>query len=594
MARVIPAPGWVLAALSPQPPPTRLNGFLFDDGWQGFNSFDWLRAHANWSDVLDRHDWQVHSVSGGDVYYTRPGKAVRDGKSAVLHDGGPLVVFSTEVPETLEGLGHPTADGTGFSVSIVEFICAYEFNGEMATMGRAIAQRYGPVAVAPGAGGGRATATDDDDTPGDDTSPMFPEQGFYEQRLWMAACRQMAEAVGGSPAAHLLAYLCRWATLIPPGYSIPPINGAASSFDLLCVIAGTSGSGKTSPMRNAARMLPVQRKDLRMGLGIGSGEGIIESFYGKRELEGENGRKTERAKIIAGVNFSVSEGLIFSDLAERGGTTHVTRLCDAWSGAPLSTANATQDTFRHIDEDQYRLTLMMGIQADQAHRLITDDATSQGFVGRLLFAWAEEPRVSPRPAPPDLFVLQPPPEIAIPATAEHPKWYQPTYLTYPQAIITEIQEASDRRVGKSVPVEEHHHDLMRCKVAGIVALMDGRLTVSADDWAIATTLVDCSRAVRLHLRAIRRWTESDRRHHKAEQAGEFKYVAAKAVERRAVTDYKSKVLTRLRTEGPLPYGTDDGLGKMTSSKRRWMIEQAVNELVAEGSIRKHGDRYELA
>ena len=105
-----------------------------------------------------------------------------------------------------------------------------------------------------------------------------------------------------------------------------------------------------------------------MGLGIGSGEGIIEAFYGIQISEDDKGKPhKERAKTIAGVNFAVSEGLIFAELAGRGGTTHVTRLCDAWSGAALSTANASAETFRHIADDQYRLTLMMGIQADQAH-----------------------------------------------------------------------------------------------------------------------------------------------------------------------------------------------------------------------------------
>ena len=377
---------------------------------------DKARHDWDWPVELEADGWTLGRRQGDQSQWTRPGKSVREGNSATLHEpDGPFVVYSTSVP-----MGGVAGRGVR-SYSPWDYIVTFRAGGDTKVA----------AALVRGATPGRA-ATASPSPQGDDTSQLFPPLDFYDQRPWMAACRQQAQAVGGSPSAHLLAYLCRWATLIPPGYSIPPINGAPSSFDLLSVIAGTSGAGKTSPMRNVARMLPVTREDLRMGLGIGSGEGIIEAFYGIQISEDDKGKAhKERAKTIAGVNFAVSEGLIFAELAGRGGTTHVTRLCDAWSGAALSTANASAETFRHIAEDQYRLTLMMGIQADQAHLLMTDSAASQGFVGRLLFAWAEEPRVSPRPDPPEMIVLPVPPGAVIPAQGGKPRTYLPVFLDYP-------------------------------------------------------------------------------------------------------------------------------------------------------------------
>jgi hypothetical protein len=580
VVRVVPAPAWVVEALSPAPPPPINGSRARHPSSQEFDPFIWLREHAIWLDVLGRHDWLIHSTSGGDVNYTRPGKAVRDGKSAVLHESGAFVVFSTEVPPVLEGLGHPTVDGTGFTVSIVEFICAYEFGGDMRLLGRSIRERFGPARPS-------LRTTSPEPEPAVSESSLSPDREFYDQRPWMAMCRQMAESAGGSPSAHLLAYLTRWATLIPPGYSIPAINGAPSSFDLLSVIAGTSGAGKTSPMRNAAELLPVDNAEIRLGLGIGSGEGIIEAFYGIDEIEGEDGKKRkERRKMFAGVNFAVSEGLIFAELAGRGGTTHVTRLCDAWSGSPLSTANASAETFRHIDVDQYRLTLMMGIQVGTAHELMTDSATAQGFVGRLLFAWAEEPRVKPRPRRPELVMLQPPSEIAFPKTKESPKRYQQRFLSYPDEVYAECQDASDARVGTNVPVEDHHHDLLRCKIAGIVALMDGRIDVSLADWAIATTLVEHSAATRRYLREHRRLAERDRRHRQAEARAEVEIVVDDVKERQAIARMAEAIRGRLDE----PLGRNAVRKMVSSSTTKHRFEAALKLAISNGWVVEAGEQ----
>ena len=536
-AAVFDAPDWVVEALTPEPPPEPRQRHV----GQLDSPLDWLRKNADLQDEIVQDGWQVHSYNGNEVNYTRPGKSVRDGKSAVFHpeDDGCLVIFTTEIDPDLERLGKPTADRTGVTVNVCHYLAWRDHQGSLESLAKHVRRSLMPTEGL----GPRATAPDPIVAGRADAAQLYPPREFYDQRPWMAACRQMAEAVGGSPSAHLLAFLTRWATLIPPGFSIPPINGAPCSFDLLNVIAGTSGSGKTSPMRNAAEMLPVDRKDLRMGLGLGSGEGIIEAFY-THELVEEGKKAKERRKTIAGVNFAISEGLIFAELAGRGGTTHVTRFCDGWSGAALSTANASAETFRHIDVNQYRLTLIMGIQAKQAHELMTDSAAAQGFVGRLLFVWAEEPRVKPRPVPPERLVL-PVPKGPLPVAGV----FQQTYLSYPPEVYTECQDANDARVGTDVPVEEHHHDLLRCKVAGVVALMDGRMSVSRDDWSIATALVDLSRLVRLHLYATRKQAQRDQGLAAAEARGDLRYVEESATERRYVAVLSQRIVDRTPDDG---------------------------------------------
>lgn len=543
----------------------------------GRGDLDVFGDHWDWIGELEADGWEVSHQRGENLYVTRPGKSTRDGHSGLVHlDDNFLVVWSSNAPAELLRPLRPTQLNRDGSVSWTPWDYF-------------VAVRHGASQVAARAAAGIVltpiTVRDEPSPDGEEPPPpadLFLPTEFYDQRPWMAACRQMAQAVGGSPSAHLLAFLCRWATLIPPGYSIPPINGAPSSFDLLGVIAGTSGSGKTSPMRNAAELLPVSgRKDLRLGLGIGSGEGIIEAFYGIVEFEGDDGKKRrERRKCIAGINFTVSEGMIFAELAGRAGTTHVTRLCDAWSGAALSTANASAETFRHIDVNQYRLSLVMGIQADMAHELMNDTAASQGFVGRLLFAWAEEPRVAPRPRPPD------PPTIEIPATIRSGDEYTQTYLDYPDEVYAEIQAANDQRVGTNVPVEEHHHDLLRCKVAGIVALLDGRMFVSQDDWSIATALVATSASVRKHLYAHRLQQRRDLRHSQAEARAEVELVVDDIKERQGI----ARMAVAIKAAAPGAKGAIRKRVSATSTRHRF--EPALALAIANDWVRVEGGRVE--
>jgi len=577
---VAPLPDWLLTllrpiersiAVHPSQPRPQSSGVV--------GNADWLRDHWDWIEVLEGQGYDVVRTSGDRVFLRHP-TATSEWSCTVDPADGRMNAYSTNMPSALRD-AQINRDGS-VSWSPYDWFVATQHEGNYSAATSEINRRREPL------GGGsrreRAAGTAAPDQEGTDVPLLFMPPEWYQQRTWMAACYQMAAAVGGSPSAHLLAFMARWATLIPPGYSIPPINGAPSSFDLLGVIAGTSGSGKTSPMRNAAELLPVERKDLRLGLGIGSGEGIIEAFYGFVEVERDDGKKgpKERRKTIAGVNFSVSEGLIFAELAGRGGTTHVTRLCDAWSGAALSTANASAETFRHIDVNQYRLTLVMGIQADMAHELMNDSSASQGFVGRLLFAWAEEPRISPRPRTPERPDLPVPPRIG---TADV---YAQTYLDYPQAVYDEIQAASDARVGTNVPVEDHHHDLLRCKVAGILALMEGRTTVTVNDWALATDIVSVSANVRTHLYAHRLQRRRDERHNQAAARAEVEIVVDDIKERKGVASM-AETIRRHVSEESMAVGA---LRKKTKGPLRHRFEAALELAISNGWIKVTDGRVE--
>jgi hypothetical protein len=306
--------------------------------------------------------------------------------------------------------------------------------------------------------------------------------------------RDAAWAVGAVPDALLAAVLGRVSTLCSPKWTIPAIIHDEATFDLITVIVGHSGTGKSAPMRRAARVVPSKRQDLRFGLGVSSGEGMIEAFYGMVDELGDDGKvRKARKQAFTGVHFTVDEGVLLTSLSGRQGWTGVDRILTAWSGGSLSTPNASADKFRHIEAGTYRFAMTLAIQADLADGLWAGGNTAQGFTGRLTFfsgLSAEVPLPGERPDDPGEL------RLSLPMDAG------PHVLRYPPEFIREIQMADHARKGQIEDPDPlgAHRNLQRAKLAGIMALMDGRWDVDEGDVALGTAIVETSEVVR-------RWLE---------------------------------------------------------------------------------------
>jgi energy-coupling factor transporter ATP-binding protein EcfA2 len=83
------------------------------------------------------------------VHWTRPGKDPREGESAILHPGGPFVVFSTDASMTgLHHAGHVNRDGS-VSVSPFDFYVAHRHGGDASAAGRTLRAMMDPAAPPP-------------------------------------------------------------------------------------------------------------------------------------------------------------------------------------------------------------------------------------------------------------------------------------------------------------------------------------------------------------------------------------------------------------------------------------------------------------
>lgn len=133
------APDWLIALLVDEPKPaappaTSLN--ILDSGDDSIA--EWVNRRTNWHTLLTDDGWQYAYSRGDDSHWTRPGKQVREGTSAVLHEpDGPFVIFSTDHSlAPLMRLDALTSSGQ-YAYSAFGYIAATRHNGDRSACARA-------------------------------------------------------------------------------------------------------------------------------------------------------------------------------------------------------------------------------------------------------------------------------------------------------------------------------------------------------------------------------------------------------------------------------------------------------------------------
>jgi hypothetical protein len=95
------------------------------------NPWDWVRTNVTWDSKLIDHGWQQKGKM-----WSRPGKTPREGTGAYLHDDGRFTFWTqTGLPPGMVELGHLNTDGS-YSISLADFITAYEFGGDRHAFGQ--------------------------------------------------------------------------------------------------------------------------------------------------------------------------------------------------------------------------------------------------------------------------------------------------------------------------------------------------------------------------------------------------------------------------------------------------------------------------
>lgn len=529
---------------------------------------DYARSTFRIPDLLIEGGWSYVENKGDDSYWTRPDKRVRDGHSAVLHGEAPLVVWSTACPAPFWRAGRDARDGSRV-LSPIEVLAAVRYSGDVQAAARELRKAM-PKQAAVAVPTTTASPVDGLAKPG----LNLPDE-FWAARPILQHIHQAAHSRLVSPDATLLGVLARFAAIVPPSVQLPPLVGSTATFDFIgCSVASSSG-GKSIANQVARELVPVDRHDVMMDQPVGSGEGLVQSFM--VDEIGDDGKKTGRQVVgKAALHLTADEGTVLVQQQNRKGTTIVQTLCSAWSGQELGQANASAETRRIIAAKRVRVAAVINIQVVNGHLLLDDASMGIGLPSRVTFAYAH---------------------TKLPDRANLPRWPGPLRVSPPPVITGKVSvvevapEIEDEIISQRIAVArlelvlgplDGHLTLMRLKIAGLLAMLDGRMGINGEDWNLAGTMISSSTAVRQLLLDTK--VETDRV--RVATMG-----VAQASRDLAAEDFKERQKIDRLTSSMIAKVPDEGIGanqlrkKVCSTDTKHRFDAALELAVARGALR---------
>ncbi|MEQ1703938.1 MAG: hypothetical protein ABMA25_27840, partial [Ilumatobacteraceae bacterium] len=476
--------------VEPAPKPARKPRSSFDDD----SIAQRIRDDHEWHEVLADDGWQLVTSNAAESKWTRPGKEARHGTSAVLHEpDGPFNVFTSSMPD-LQASWALTKDGCAWSFSIFGYLAATQYGGDRS----ALAREYRKTITAPDASALNTTTTSTPSVVPAEASddPKTLPAAFWTARPLHAHARQAAHARGRSADAVFAVVLARVAALTPPSYALPAIVGSAAPLNMFVALVGGAGSGKSTAKSIACELLPYDGTDIADDFPLGSGEGLTELYFDMVDEKVNGKTKPIKRQTRRGAFMFLDEGQALAAMSARAGTTLAPTLRTAWSGQMLGSANASKDTKRQLRAGSYALGLVIGFQPELAGELLADSIG--GTPQRFLWIGTEDPTIPDDPPPwPGALCWQPPP------LRHHGGVSFPTLLTVDPTIAAEVRNAQlavSRGMTKPRALDEHAN-LMKLKVAGLLAVLDDRTDINLDDWQLAGLVMKTSNAVRAVVQA---------------------------------------------------------------------------------------------
>jgi hypothetical protein len=373
----------------------------------------------------------------------------------------------------------------------------------------------------------------------------LPEE-FWGTRNMFKVIRQAAWASQTHPDAVLACVLARASGAIGNTVKFDSGRGPHGSLNLFVCLLAKSGIGKSEAARAARHAIQLPRHLLRTdgttnmetfrdGLGIGTGEGMCETYMGTVEMETGNmiqrGKnmiaETEKVRTVVRHRafFYVDEGEVLTKLMrERSGATLGPTLRSAWNGEQLGQANAKDETTRLVPPGMYSMGVAIGYQPDTAIAMLAD--VGPGTPQRFLWFGAQDTEM---PTERQLW----PERITLP-TDDAP---QTGLIDFPE----EIKDWFFRHTyGKhhgtiEVNAMDSHEPLMRAKLAALLCYLDGRMMVNQDDWTLGAMIWNVSRSIRDRLIEHRdRVAEEQRQAQRREKVEDAQ--AVELVKRQVSTD----------------------------------------------------------
>lgn len=380
-------------------------------------------------------------------------------------------------------------------------------------------------------------------------SCALPDE-FWAARDYLAHIRQAAQSRGRSAEAVLGTVLARVAAVNHHSIQLPPIVGSPCGLSLLVALVGRPGQGKGTG-RGIGTDLVERGVILNAEMDNvppGSGEGLPELLMGTVEEPDPvtNKSRPVRKQVHHNCFVYVDEGEVLARHTNRSsGSSIIPTLKSLFTSGPLGQANANSDRKRIIPGGSYVFGILLGIQPEKAGPIF-DDAAG-GLPQRFLWAATGGVPIPPPGERPDW-----PGPLDLPAVDLGQGVLIDGYKRYRFKLAVDVETevlANDyQRVQHGCAELEEHQDLIRLKVAGILGIMAGRLTITEKDWALAGMIIDTSRATRdnvLDALADLRRQNLDR---KVRTAGAVEVGKIQAVERDQISRCSRKIAAKVWAE----------------------------------------------
>jgi len=398
------------------------------------------------------------------------------------------------------------------------------------------------------------------------------DEDFWDRES-LKAIRNAALARMASPWAVLGIAAMRALALVSPEAKLPPLVGGYGSLNSFVALVGESGAGKGAATAVAEELVPFDRFVIPpVVVDVGSGEGMVDVF--NRGVEDET-------EWIRSVVFDVTEIDAWSSQKSRAGSTDTVVLRKAWSGEELGfTTKAAKGA--KVKKHSYRATGYFSVQPARARALF--EAGDGGLPQRFLWFPATDDSIDRTKFSARL--IDP---LELPPLAELEKVRTIEVCDWARDVIQTAHENKQR----GIPGLDGHTLFAQEKFAVALAVLDGRVEITEEDWDLAGMVEEVSNRTRESI--ARELFEAERL--EAERRGELDAARREAAK---VAEAEREELLKHRCALKILAILDDhrdGIGtgqlknKLSKPQRRFAADAFLslsNQGFAEGRPAKQG------
>jgi hypothetical protein len=404
---------------------------------------------------------------------------------------------------------------------------------------------------------------------------------FWKSRPVLAHLHDFARARRVGPWAVLGAVLARVVAATPPMVQLPPIIGGFASLNLFVGLVGRSGDGKDIAQKVARDALDMSETSF-MVAPLGSGEGLSH-MYMRQEKGSPDPTQYNTSALV-----TIGEIDTLGALMQRQSSTVASQLRQAAMGEQLGFFYVDQTKRMLVPEHKYRMSLIAGIQPKRSAALLgdADGGTPQRFI------WLP----AGDPAAPD-FVLAPP----APMLWQPPDWTRGERLhiggmdriamRMPDVVVETVSQARLDRLKERGDALDGHALLTREKVAVALAVLDGRVDVTAEDWHLSATVMRVSDSQRARCQKALAEEAQQANIGKAVAEAERAVVVAERVDEAAIRAAAKSIRRKLAEAGSAGMARAELRRKLKAGAQRDNFEAAVDALLATGDIRTEHVEY---